>query len=68
MTDRVFDLHFRQTDATIATLNASTAKRAAENESLIAETAELSTQTRRYVAVVASGATLALVAMAKPFL
>ncbi len=68
MTDKEFDLHLRQIDATIANLNASTAKLTAENEKLIAETAKISTENRWYLLVVGSGATLAIVAIAKLFL
>ena len=58
MTDREFDLHLWQIDATTAKLPAEAAK-------LIAGT---QTETRWYVAVVASGATLAIVAVAMLFL
>ena len=51
----------RKTDAEIANLLATTAK-------LNAETQKLQTENRWYVAVVASGATLAIVAVAKLFL
>ena len=68
MTDKEFDLHLRQIDATIANLNASTAKLAAENEKLIAERMKLLTETRWYLLVVGSGATIAIVALAKLFL
>ena len=54
--------------AEIANLNALSTKLAAETFKLNAEGAKINTENRWYLAVVASGATLAIVAIAKLFL
>ena len=54
--------------AEIANLNALSTKLAAETYKLNAEGAKINTENRWYLAVVASGATLAIVAIAKLFL
>jgi uncharacterized membrane protein len=61
MTDAERDERNRKIDAEIANLNALTAK-------LAAETAKINKENRWYLLVVGSGATLAIVAIAKLFL
>lgn len=55
-------------DAEIANLNAMTAKLNAENMKLFSESDKFKTEARWHLAVVASGATLAIVAFTKLFL
>ncbi len=69
---QAWEAKLRKIDAEIANLNAMTAKAAAEIPKFQAETAKLITENRWYVPVVsagiASGATLAVVAVTKLFL
>ena len=58
----------KKIDAEIANLNALTAKLAAETYKLNAEGSKINTENRWYLLVVGSGATLAIVAIAKLFL
>lgn len=58
----------KKLDAEIANLNAMTAKLNAENMKLLAESDKFTTEARWHLAVVASGATLAIVAFTKLFL
>lgn len=66
------DTHLRKVDAEIAKLIAETARINSElpafTAKLAAETAKISNENRWYPAVVASGATLAIVAIVKVFL
>ncbi|MFC3530258.1 hypothetical protein ACFOMH_18975 [Paracoccus mangrovi] len=62
------DAEARKFDTEIAQLAANTAKLNAETAKLLAETTKLSTENRWYLLVVGSGATLAIVAIAKLFI